>query len=85
MDSRWFIEDRVLPKDERQAAQAESEKALKNSTLFQRRLELILKGMIADSERSDEDFNDVNWQYKAAANIGKRKTLNEILKLIDLK
>lgn len=85
MDNRWYKEDRDLPKEDREEAQAESKKALANSTLFQRRLERILKDMLDATDRSEEDFNDVNWSLKAAGNVARRKTLKEIIKLIDIK
>jgi len=86
MDGRWFKEDRAEAKDAKELAkiQAESEKALKNSTLFQRRLERILNEVIEMSERNDEDFTEPNWQLIHAANIARRKTLREIIKLIQL-
>ena len=86
MDGRWFKEDRAEAKDARELdkLQQESEKALKNSTLFQRRLERILNEVIEMSERNDEDFTKPNWQLIHAANIARRKTLREIIKLIQL-
>ena len=85
MDSRWFKEDRALPKDEQKDAKESSEKALKNSTLFQRRLLNILEDLIEESNRDDEDFNKRDWSTNAVANASRRKTLRHIIKLIDLK
>jgi len=87
MDGRWFKEDRAEAKDARELdkLQQESEKALKNSTLFQRRLERILNELIDSSDRDDEDFSKSNWQLIHAANISRRKVLREIIKLIQLK
>lgn len=85
MDSKWFKEDRALPKAEQAQAKAESLKALKNSTFIQRRLERILEELIALSDRDDEDFSNPNWQLEHAANISRRKTLREIKQLIQLK
>lgn len=85
MDSRWMKEDRELPKQDQEEAIEESQKALRNSTLFKRRLERILEDLLAETDRSDADFNDINWSLKAAGNAMRRKTLNEIIKLIDMK
>lgn len=85
MDSRWFKEDRVLPKDEQKEAKESSEKALKNSTLFQRRLTNILKDLIEEANRDDEDFTKRDWATTAVANASRRKTIRQIIKLIDLK
>ncbi len=85
MDSRWFKEDRALPKGEQEEGKQESEKALKNSTLFQRRLERIIDEMSDASERNDEDFSQPNWELNNVANISRRKTLREIKQLIQLK
>lgn len=85
MDSRWFKEDRKLPKNEQAEAKAESEKALKNSTLFSRRLNEILDDLIEESDRADEDFTKPNWQLEAVAGVSRRKALGEIKRLIQLK
>jgi len=85
VDSTWFKEERATSsKDELAESIAETAKALRNSTLFQRRLERILKEKLDETDRSDADFNDINWSLKAAGNASKRKTLNEIIKLIQL-
>jgi hypothetical protein len=82
MDSQWFKEDRQLPKQEQAKAMAESEKALKNSTLLIRRLGIILEGMKASTLKDDEDFEKDGWERRAIANASKRKTINQILKLL---
>jgi hypothetical protein len=84
MDSRWFKEDRALPKKDQPGAQAESLKALQNSTFFQRRLERILEELYSDSQRADEDFSKPNWELHNVANISRRKLLLEIKKIIQL-
>lgn len=88
MDSKWFEEDRALARADKSldfsALKQESEKALKNSTLFQRRLDKILQGMLEESERADEDFSKKNWELNNVANISRRKTLREIKKLIQI-
>ena len=86
MDVRWFREDRkIKDKNEQLEAKKESEKALKNSTLFQRRLDQILDDMLAGSYRDDEDFSKPGWQREHIANIARRKALCEVKKLISLK
>ena len=82
MDSRWFKEDRALPKSEQKEAIQASELALKNSTLMSRRLKAILKQLEEECNTNDYDFNDNNWSQRAIANASKRKTLQDIYKLI---
>lgn len=85
MDSRWFIEDRELPKNEQAEAKKESEKALRNSSFFRRRLERILQHDLEESYRKEENFDDPNWERIHVSEISRRKTLREVLKLIDFK
>lgn len=82
MDSRWFKEDRSLPKTDQTKAQKESEEALKNSTLLIRRLTQILEDEIAQTYRSDEDFTNPQWHTQAIANAATRKTLKKVIKLL---
>jgi hypothetical protein len=88
MDNKWFKEDReAARKDKSVDLNAEIEKsrtALKNSTLFQRRLEQILKDMLEESLRNDEDFSKPNWERECVANVSRRKTLKEIMKIIQI-
>ena len=88
MDSRWFKEDREEARKDKSLSEAklkeESKKALKNSTLFQRRLDSILDDLIEESNRDDEDFTKTGWERELLANISRRKTLKEIKKLIQL-
>ena len=89
MDSRWFREDREQARKDKSKSEtelrAESKKALKNSTLFSRRLDGILDTLIEASNRDDEDFSKPNWEREHVANISRRKALKEIKKLISLK
>lgn len=85
MDGRWFKEDRALPKEDQKEAMATSETALKNSTLFQRRLINILEDLVEETLKDDEDFNKRDWSTKAVANASRRKTIRQIIKLVDLK
>jgi hypothetical protein len=82
MDTRWFKEDRALPKGEQKEAIASSTKVLQNSTIMSRRLKQILKDLESECVRDDFDFSDTNWSFKAAANASRRKTLQEIYKLL---
>jgi hypothetical protein len=88
MDARWFIEDREEARKDKSKSvstlREESRKALKNSTIFQRRLERILKEEVELSDRSDEDFTKPDWERVSVSNISRRKTLREIIKLIQL-
>jgi len=83
MDSRWFKEDRALEKNEQQEAVASTQKVLKNSTILRERLQRILQDEFDKTLRLEEDFDDANWQLKHVAQISRRKTLREIMKLID--
>lgn len=82
MDSMWFIEDRKLPKAEQAAAKAESEKALKNSTLMTRRLGIILDRLLEGTYKDDEDFEKPGYHRRVIANASRRKTLREIKNLL---
>lgn len=84
MDHRWFKEDRALPKNDQAEAIEESKKALRNSTLFRRRLEGILSDLIEESYRKEEDFENPNWERIHVSEIARRKTLREIKNLIDI-
>jgi len=88
VDSKWFEEDRALARKDKtvplEELKKESEKALKNSTLFSRRLDRILDTLIEESNRDDEDFSKPGWMRQAIANISRRKALKEIQKLIKL-
>lgn len=86
MDSSWFKEDVRKAKEEGldvKELKKESEKALKNSTLFQRRLNEILKAWFEETERSDTDFSKPTWERETVANIAKRQTLLKVMKLIN--
>ena len=89
MDSRWFKEDREMARKDPEATETElkeeSKKALKNSTLFQRRLEGIIDDLIRETEKADEDFKEPNWERVYVSNVSRRKVLREIKQLIQLK
>ena len=82
MDSRWFKEDRALPKNEQKEAIELSRKALKNSTLLHRRLGLILEELFQKTLTNDEDFDNPDWNTRAVANASRRKTIREIQTLL---
>jgi len=82
VDSRWFKEDRALPKNEQAEAVRESEKALKASTLLVRRLKLILEDEIQRTYRNEEDYARDNWQQVVLASAARRKTLKEVINLL---
>lgn len=82
MDSRWFKEDRALPKNEQAEAVRESEKALKASTLLVRRLKLILEDEIQKTYRNEEDYARDNWHQVVLASAARRKTLKEVINLL---
>lgn len=88
MNDLWFKEDREEAQrdgTDLRKLKKESEKALKNSTMMQRRLRRILTEQLEQSFRDDEDFSQPNWELNNVANISRRKTLREIIQLIDFK
>jgi hypothetical protein len=86
VDNRWFKEDRENhPRSELKKQQAESEKALRASTLLTRRLTDILKEDIEKTYLVEEDFGDPAWERKTIAAAAERKTLRRIMKLLDFK
>ncbi len=82
MDSRWFKEDRGLPKQEQLEAIEQSKLALRNSTLMHRRLGIILEEMFAKTLTNEEDFEHPEWNTRAIANASRRKTIREIQTLL---
>jgi len=82
MDSRWFREDRKLPKAERAEAQAKTEEVLKNSTLIVRLLTGILNEEIEKTYRVEEDFDNPAYQRLVIATASRRKALKDIIKIL---
>lgn len=82
MDSRWFKEDRKLPKGEQAKAIEESKKALQNSTFLSRRLKAILEEEVEKTYSNEEDYMGPGWKRKILANANRRWTLQEIIKLL---
>jgi len=82
MDSRWFKEDRALPRSERDEAKAKSEKALEASTLMSRRLTSILEEEVEKTYTSEEAYEGEGWERKVAKLFERRRTLKEIIKLL---
>lgn len=82
MDTRWFMEDRQLPKEEQEDAKAATEKALKNSTLLSRRLARILNDEVTKTYLKEEDYEGEGWKRKVLSNSARRKAFNEIIKLL---
>lgn len=85
MHSDWFREERALPKEDQVEAKEETKKALKNSTILINRLARILNERMEATYRQDEDFSKSDWERETIANASRRKTLREILTLIELK
>lgn len=89
MKDVWFKEDRALAKNDKSKSLSEhksqTEKVLRNSTLFRDRLERILQDMLVQTLNDDEDFTKPTWEREHVANISRRKTINEVLSLIDFK
>lgn len=82
MDSRWFKEDRQLPKGEREDAKAKTEEALKNSTLIVRLLTTIIEEEIEMTYRVEEKIEDPAYERLIIASASRRKALKDIIKLL---
>lgn len=82
LDSRWFEEDRKLPRDEQAQAIKETEKALRSSTLLSRRLTLILEREYEKCIQHEDDFQSPGWKKRILALNARRKTLREILNIL---
>lgn len=85
IDSRWFKEDRKLPKEEVAGAKEESRKALMNSTLLVRRLTAILEDEIERTHTSEEAYEETGWERRVLAAVARRKAFKEIIKLLPRK
>ncbi len=82
MDSRWFKEDRELPKDERQKAQSDTKEVLLHSTLMTERLKRIIREDIQLTYTDDENVGGPAWERRVLVNVGKRKALAKILDIL---
>ena len=82
MDSRWFAEDRKLPKKDQAESIKESRTALKNSTLLSRRLSHILTQEVEKTYTKEEDYEGTDWAMHMYGLFARRKTLKEIIKLL---
>lgn len=82
MNSRWFREDRKLPKGEQAEAKKKTEEALKNSTLMLRLLKGILNEEIESTYADEEDFSNPAYERVVIAAASKRKALKDIMKLL---
>ena len=82
MDSRWFKEDRKLPRSEQDKAVKESKKALENSTLITRRLKDILEEEVAKTITTEESYEGKGWAVKVQRLFARRQTLKEIIKIL---
>jgi hypothetical protein len=85
LNSEWFKEDRKLPQHEQHQAIVDSKAALRNSTVMQRRLEDILVTWLEATYKDDEDYQKTDWTVQAIANSSRRKTIRQIIQLIDFK
>lgn len=82
IDSRWFAEDRKLPKSEQRKAIEDSKEAIKSSTLITRRLKSILQDEVEKTYTREEDYEGEGWERKVLAQVARRKTLKEIIALL---
>ena len=85
MKSDWFKEERALPKEDQEEAKEATRKAIKSSTILINRLNRILNERVEETYRQEEDFSKPDWERETIANASRRKTLREILTLIELK
>lgn len=85
MHSDWFKEERALPTEDQEEAKEKTTKALKNSTILLNKLDRILNERLEKTYREEEDFSKPDWERRTVANASRRKTLREIITLIELK
>lgn len=83
MDNLWFKEDRATSTGENYSKnKAESEKALKNSTLMSRRLKGICEDLIRETYHMEEDVDHPAYERRVIAAASTRKAYNKIIKLL---
>lgn len=82
LDSRWFEEDRTLPREEQAQAIIDTEKALRSSTLLSRRLKVILEKEYERCIQYEDDFQTEGWKKRILAMNARRKTLREIIGIL---
>ncbi len=82
LDSRWFEEDRRLPREEQTQAIQDTEKALRSSTLLSRRLSVILEREYEKCNQYEDDFASAGWKKRVLAMNARRKTLREIIGIL---
>lgn len=83
LSDRWFKEDRELYKGpELKEQKAESEKAIRNSTILIRRLRAMLEEDIEKTYLSEEQFDNPAWERIVLAAAAERKALRRVLNLL---
>jgi phage gpG-like protein len=83
LNDRWFKEDRELYKGNELKEQIEqADKAIRNSSLFSRRLKRMLEEDLEKAYQVEEDFENPAWQRKTIAAAAERKVLRRIIKLL---
>ena len=84
MNSRWFKEERALPRDEYIKAKAEAEEVLNHSTLMRDKLVRIIDEEIKGTYDIEEDFLSENYRDRIAASGGARIVLRRLKALLDI-
>ena len=82
MDSRWFKEDRELPRDEQRQSIEDATDVIKNATIVRRRLQRVLEDEIKKTYELEEKVDAPNYSIVVSHAAGKRKALRDILKLV---
>lgn len=82
--SEWFKEDRLKYKGaEYEKEKAETEKAIRNSTVIVQRLRRILDDKMQDASKERYDVETHNYALRTAKAAGYEKAIAEIQSLLD--
>jgi len=82
MNSRWFKEERKLPKAQQAKAIAEAKEVLGHSTTMSEKLKRIIEEDIEQLYAGDENVGQEGWEQRALANVGGRKALRKLLEIL---
>ncbi len=82
MNSRWFKEERALPRLKQQKAIEDAEETLRHSTLIIEKLKRIITEDLNKTFTDDENVGKEGWEHRALANVGARKALRKLLELL---
>lgn len=82
MNSRWFKEERELPREAQDKAIADATEVLQHSTTMAGKLKRIIEEDIDLLYAGDENVGTQGWEQRALANVGARKALRKLLEIL---